>query len=205
MHCFLYVVFSATPTGMGRFIRLATGHPWNHVSLSLDPNLETLWSFARHRRCAPLWGGLVRESSLRYQGARWKVCRLPLSEEAARNLEETLNRYWAEREDWLYHTPAALVSLAGYRPHMPRAHTCVSFALKILVELALPVISLPRHPTVSALEQTLNPFFLQEGPACPRGDWGEDPYPLPLTRRQCVWRTARHFMRLARRAVLGTR
>ncbi len=204
MNRFLYVVFSATPTGMGRLIRLATGHPWNHVSLSLDPNLETLWSFARHHRCAPLWGGLVRESSLRYQGARWKICRLPLSEEAARSLDETLNRYWSEREDWLYHTPAALASLAGYRPRMPRTHTCASFALEILEKLALPGIALPLRPAVSALEQALSSFVLQEGPARPQGDWEEDLYPMPLTCRQCVWGTTRHFGRLARRAVLGT-
>ena len=38
----IYVVFSATPTGMGKLIRTATHHSYNHVSLSLDKDIERM-------------------------------------------------------------------------------------------------------------------------------------------------------------------
>ena len=35
----LYVMFSHTNTGMGRMIRAVTGSSYNHVSISLRPDL----------------------------------------------------------------------------------------------------------------------------------------------------------------------
>ena len=37
----VYIVFSATPTGMGRLIRRATRNRYNHVSLSLSRDIRS--------------------------------------------------------------------------------------------------------------------------------------------------------------------
>ena len=199
----IYVVFSATPTGMGRLIRLATRREYNHVSLVLDRDLGCLWSFARYHRNAPLYGGLVRESPLRYSGARLKVCRLWAAEERCAALAAALEDLWVERETYIYNTPAALASLAGRRPALPRAHTCVSFVQAALERFGLAEV--PGPPTVRALEEALAPLVIYEGPARPvRGTaWGEDRYPEKLSRRRAACSTARHFGRLTKRAVLG--
>ncbi len=199
----VYIVFSATPTRLGRLIRLATGYPYNHVSLSLEQDLSFLWSFARYHQNAPLYGGLVRESLLRYQGARLKVCRLPVTEEQYTALTETLERCWQERDSWLYNTPAALASLAGCRPLLPRTHTCASFVLDLLKRFSLTGVPLPSSPTIPGLERALEPFRIWEGPAPQGTGWGKDPYPRRLPPVRVAWTTARHFGLLARRAVLG--
>ena len=62
----IYIVFSSTPTGMGRLIRLATRNQYNHVSLSFESDIQKLYSFARYHRTIPLYGGFVVESVLRY-------------------------------------------------------------------------------------------------------------------------------------------
>lgn len=197
------IVFSATPTCMGRMIRLVTRYSCNHVSLSLDPDLQVLWSFARYHRNTPLYGGLVQESLLRYRGAWLKVCCLPVSEEKYAMLESFLQQCWQERDTWLYNTPAAVTSLAGYRSSMPRAHTCASFLLDLLKRFSLTDAPLPRNPTVRGLDRALAPFLVWEGPAWPGTGWGEDLYPRELSRSQAAWTTVRHFGRLTRRAVLG--
>ena len=58
----IYIVFSATPTGMGSLIRKATRNRYNHVSLSLSRDIRKMYTFARLHRAIPLYGGLDRKS-----------------------------------------------------------------------------------------------------------------------------------------------
>ena len=198
------VVFSATPTGMGRLIRFVTGHPYNHVSISLDPDLHILWSYARYHRNAPLYGGLVQESLLRYQGADLKLCRIPVSDAQYMELQNTLNAMWSKRERYIYNTAAALASLAGRAPALPHTHTCVSFVQEILLRLRCSD-RLPCRPTVRALEQALAPCHWEYRTVTAAGqDWGEDAYPQRLSLGRSTFSTTRQFGRLAIRALGGT-
>ena len=92
----VYIVFSATPTGMGQLIRLATRNQYNHVSQSFEADVHKLYSFARYHRTVPLYGGLVVESSLRYRSfagqSRVKICRLPVEEPYLTYLHNYLER-----------------------------------------------------------------------------------------------------------------
>lgn len=205
----VYIVFSATPTGMGRLIRTATGHRYNHVSLSLSRDIRNMWSFARIHRAIPLYGGLVVESILRYQSfagaARVKVCRVPVEGPQLTYLHNYLERLWSEREEYIYNTPAALCSLVHLRPAIFRAHTCVTFVQEVLARYRLAGVEEGDAPTLRALERRLAPYAIYEGPVPAHADasWGEDAYPAETTTRYAVYTTARHFGRLARRVLLG--
>lgn len=204
----IYIVFSATPTGMGRLIRGATGHRYNHVSLSLSPDIRRMYSFARLHRAIPLYGGFVMESVLRYQSfaglAQVKICRLDVPEPQFSYLNNYLERLWNEREEYIYNTPAALASLVHLRPAIFKSYTCVTFVQEILARYGLAGVGEQDAPTIRALERRLAPYAVYQGPvpASP-GDWGEDPYPARTTTRYAAYTTARHFGRLARRALAG--
>ena len=117
----IYIVFSATPTHMGRFIRLTTRNRYNHVSLSFEEDLNKLYSFARHHRTIPLYGGFVVESILRYRSfagqAQVKICRLPVAEPHFTYLHNYLERLWKDREEYIYNTPAAVASIIRRYPN----------------------------------------------------------------------------------------
>ena len=204
----IYIVFSATPTGMGRLIRKATRNRYNHVSLSLSRDIRRMYTFARLHRAIPLYGGFVAESILRYQSfagaARVKICRVEVPEPQFTWLHNYLERLWNEREEYIYNTPAALASLVHLRPTISKAYTCVTFVQGILTRYRLAEVLGTDSPTVRALERRLAPFVVYEGPApvC-AGDWGEDPYPMETTTRYAVYTTARHFGRLAKRVLGG--
>lgn len=206
----IYIVFSATPTGMGRLIRFATRHRYNHVSLSLSGDIRRMYSFARYHRTIPLYGGFVEESILRYASfagsARVKICRIPVEEATLTYLRNYLARLWNEREDYIYNTPAALTSLIHRRPAIPKAHTCTTFVHEILTRYHLAGADPRRCPTVRRLEELLADYVVYEGSALPltrNGEWGEDTFPAVTTTRYAVYTTARHFGRLAKRALLG--
>ena len=204
----VYIVFSATPTGMGRLIRKATRNRYNHVSLSLSRDIRKMYTFARLHRAIPLYGGFVVESILRYQSfagtARVKICRVEVPESQLTYLHNYLERLWNEREEYIYNTPAALASLVHLRPAISKAYTCVTFVQELLSRYRLAGVTEADSPTVRSLERRLAPYVIYEGPApAASGDWGEDPYPVETTTRYAVYTTARHFGRLAKRALGG--
>jgi len=205
----VYIVFSATHTGMGRFIRLVTRHPYNHVSVSLDRDIQRMYSFARYHRTIPLWGGFVQESILRYASfagsARVKVCRVPVEQPHLTYLHNYMQRLWSDREDYLYNLPAAMAIPLHLRPSIPKTHTCASFAREILLRCRVEGAE-RTFPSVSSLERLLQPYVVYEGSAQPmaeHGQWGEDAFPAQTSTRYALCSTARHFGRLALRAAMG--
>lgn len=205
----VYIVFSATHSRMGRFIRLVTRHPYNHVSLSFRRDICRMYSFARYRRTAPLYGGFVEESILRYASfagsARVKICRIPVSEIRLGYLHNYMDQLWNDREEYLYNLPAALTIPLRLCPAIPKAHTCASFIREVLVRCGVPGAG-EVFPSVSSLEQLLQPWVVYEGSAQPmakRGRWGRDTFPEQTSTRYAVYSTARQLGRLARRAALG--
>ncbi len=204
----IYIVFSATPTGMGKLIRGATRNRYNHVSLSLSRDIHKMYTFARLHRTIPLYGGFVVESILRYQSfagtARVKICRVAVPEPQFTYLRNYLDRLWDEREEYIYNTPAALASLVHLRPAISKAHTCVTFVQSVLSRYQLAGVTEADSPTVRSLERRLTPYVIYEGPApAASGEWGEDAYPMETTTRYAVYTTARHFGRLAKRVLGG--
>ena len=204
----IYIVFSATPTGIGSLIRKATRNRYNHVSLSLSRDIRKMYTFARLHRAIPLYGSFVVESILRYQSfagtARVKICRVEVPESQLTYLHNYLERLWNEREEYIYNTPAALASLVHLRPAISKAYTCVTFVQELLSRYRLAGVTEADSPTVRSLERRLAPYVIYEGPApAASGDWGEDPYPVETTTRYAVYTTARHFGRLAKRALGG--
>ena len=204
----IYIVFSATPTGMGKLIRGATRNRYNHVSLSLSRDIHKMYTFARLHRTIPLYGGFVVESILRYQSfagaARVKICRVEAPEPQLTYLHNYLERLWNEREEYIYNTPAALASLVHLRPAISKAYTCVTFVQELLARYGLVGVTEADSPTVRSLERRLAPYVIYEGPApAESGEWGEDAYPVETTTRYAVYTTARHFGRLAKRVLGG--
>ena len=57
----IYIVVTRTNTIPSRAIRIYTGCPYNHVSLSIDSRLEDMVSFGRLYPSMPMPGGFVHE------------------------------------------------------------------------------------------------------------------------------------------------
>lgn len=57
----IYILLTDTGTWFSRMIKMYTKAPYNHTSLSLDENLEELYSFGRKVYFNPLSAGFVKE------------------------------------------------------------------------------------------------------------------------------------------------
>lgn len=157
----LYVMVSRTDTAIAGLIRAVTRYPYNHVSVTLDPELRRWYSFARYVQDAPLFSGFVCESPDRFlrseATAPVRIYRVQIPEQNALELENMLS--WAGRQDsgLIYNYFDAVISAVGLRLPVPGCHTCLSFACSLLDR---------QHLNIESLCADLESFCVYEGPAC---------------------------------------
>lgn len=183
----IYVVFSSTPNRIGRMIRRVTKEEYNHASIALDSDLTRMYSFARRYYRTPLYGGFVRESRSRYhqegQASIIRICKIPVTEEQYKNLEQLLGEMEENHMQYLYNHLSALFAVFHKRIRAKDAYTCIEFCIRILHSVGVDVDP-SKHYTVCQLEQMLRPLAVYTGPI-PAGEYdaafyATHPVPYPF-------------------------
>ena len=105
--CKIYVVISQTGTVLSRFLKLVTRAPYNHVSLALSRDLQTMYSFGRVNPYNPFLGGFVRESPSygtfkRFSKTKVMVLEISVSLEVFERIRHRLDEMLAEQEKYHY-------------------------------------------------------------------------------------------------------
>lgn len=134
----IYVILSATPTMMGKFIRVFTRSSFNHSSISLTEGWEEMYSFARYRASNPLVGGFVKESPHRLtlgksdQDVFVKVYKIPVSESQFEEIKMFIYSIRDDKEESIYNYFGALGILLGHKFDTYKAYTCSDFVAQTL-------------------------------------------------------------------------
>lgn len=134
--CQVYIVFSKTNTGIGKIIRTLTHNKYNHVSISLDKELSTMYSFGRYHINSPLVGGFVIEQPARYlwsgKEVGIKLCEYTLDPITYAQLQRRLLIFINDRNTKIYNSFSAIFSLFHKRLVIEDAYTCLEFVVSLL-------------------------------------------------------------------------
>lgn len=135
----LYVVLSKTGTITSRAISKFTGDWFTHVSISLDNNLQTMYSFGRLWSYCPWPGGFVKESveyglMRRFKKADILVMQVDVSDDKHAQIVEFIATMYAERKKYKYNYWGALLSRwnVRFRSKNPRRLYCSEFVMDFL-------------------------------------------------------------------------
>lgn len=162
----VYIIFSATPNKLGRFIRTVTAEDYNHVSIAFSEEPQTMYSFGRRYYQTPLWGGFVAETPERYhsgkRSAEIVICCLPVEQPQYQKLKDTLKIIEANKERYLYNHLSAIVAPLHCRLQPKNAYTCAEFCAHILGQLGF-LENDTKFYSISALMQNLKPYEVYEG------------------------------------------
>lgn len=154
----LYLMLSKTNTGMGRLIRAFTRGTYNHVSLTLDPELQSFVSFARYVRKVPLAGGFVEEPAERFLCQAGplpvRVFRMELDPQRERELFSLFRQAGDPDTGLIYDTLGALLTTWKIRCHIRGAYTCLGFASAVLGK---------PFRSIQELEAYLDPYEVYHG------------------------------------------
>lgn len=91
----LYLVLTDTSTILSRTIKWFSKNEYNHASLSLDQNLDDIYSFGRIKAHNPFIGGFVHEDLTRdyFQRAFCSISVCEISEEQYHFIQNTIQYY----------------------------------------------------------------------------------------------------------------
>ncbi len=177
----LYVLLTKTPFKTGKFIRKMTNFEYNHVSITLDKNLNTLHSFARKYKNATFFSGLVTESSLRYTEDNKKtkvmVYKIPLNPKKYIKIKKYLDYLSKHKNDYLYNFYSALVYPLHKKVRIKKAYTCCEFAVHILRDYCKLDLGQKEYCSIKELSVYLKDYKVYEGIfKTENASWECDPY-----------------------------
>jgi hypothetical protein len=100
----VYLVLTDTGTIFTRLIRLYTKQTYNHSSLSLDLQLENLYSFGRKQPWNPFIGGFVKEQIGEglFKKATCEIYCLNITEEQFQHIQQQIQQFEDKQHEYKY-------------------------------------------------------------------------------------------------------
>lgn len=138
----IFIVVTQTGTILSRLLKVITHADYNHVSVSADPTLSTLYSFGRKNPYNPFWGGFVMESPhfgtfKRFSETDAVVLSLPVTKEMKEKIETRLSEMYQNRREYHYDTLGLLLAWIKILYVRENTYYCSSFVLDFLKEFDL--------------------------------------------------------------------
>jgi hypothetical protein len=166
----VYVVLTRTNTVMSKIIRLGTGHSYNHVSLSLEDNLNELYSFGRRGMYNPFNGGFVTESFKRgilaSQKTTCKVYKSYIDEVQYESLKNDLNKFKIDKNYYGYNYIGAILLRFNLKREHRSKYFCSQFVASVLDKYS--VLEFNKNPNLyfpEDFEKHGELMFVYEGSA----------------------------------------
>lgn len=139
----IYIVISQTGTILSRTLKLITKAEYNHASISLSSDLNTMYSFGRVNPYNPFIGGFVKESPYfgtfkRFSDTKVIVLSISISDEQYLSLQKKLNAMFLNKEH--YHYNYLGLFLAGIHIHYRHKsrYYCSEFVKEMLINHGVP-------------------------------------------------------------------
>lgn len=138
----IYIIITHTPSVVSKIIRKFTHTPYNHVSVSLDAELDHMFSFGRRYRYFPWIGGFVRESPRfgtlgRFPETEAIVLTLNVDEDAYDDISGRLEDMLAHKYSYKYDTLGLLLAIFGKSFKREKCYYCSAFVRELLVEFGI--------------------------------------------------------------------
>ena len=133
----IYIMIRQTNTGCSRILQFFTRAPYNHASIALDENLNSLYSFARQNLYVPLIAGFVKEdiNSGIYKihgNTLCEIYRLKITKEQYELLEKSIEEFKENEDKYKYNFAGLIAILFNIPYHRPKHYVCSQFVAYVL-------------------------------------------------------------------------
>lgn len=143
----IYVVLTKTNSQFGRLIRRYTKRPYNHASISLDKNLEIVFSFGRKNSTNPFRGGFVQEQLRNnpfFKNSVTAIMSVEVTEEQYQALQNRMNEMYYQKEDYRYSISSVVsVMFSKDFTYGENGYICSTFVADMLKSLDIEISGKP--------------------------------------------------------------
>ena len=103
----IYIILTYTGTMLAKIIKYYTHCEFSHVSISLDENLEHMYSFGRLNPYNPFLGGFVHEYTdkgifKRFKNTNAAIYSLEVTQEQYEHIKNAINKIEQEKEKYKF-------------------------------------------------------------------------------------------------------
>ncbi|MCM3399793.1 hypothetical protein [Oceanobacillus profundus] len=132
----LYILLTDTGTVFTRLIKSYTKKPYNHASISFDPQLVNAYSFGRKKPRNPLIGGFVQENmrSGLFKHASAAIYSCTVNEDQLQKINAYLQKIEAEKEQYRYNFLGLFGVILNKPINREKAFFCSQFVASVLKE-----------------------------------------------------------------------
>ena len=139
----IYIVLSQTGTILSRILKLVTRAPYNHSSIALTEDLETMYSFGRRNPYNPFYGGFVEESPARGTFKRFKETRVlvletEVSADAYTEIGQIIQQMMLEQARYHYNYGGLLLAALRIPFKRRNCYYCSEFVKAMVLRMNLP-------------------------------------------------------------------
>lgn len=130
----IYILLTDTGTLFTRLIKLYTKKPYNHASISLDPELKEVYSFGRKTAKNPFIGGFVRENTRGelFISSRCTVISCSVTDEQHHRLKAFINKIESNKHDYAYNLLGLFAIVFNKQLSRDNAFFCSQFVATVL-------------------------------------------------------------------------
>ncbi len=139
----VYLVLSQSGSWLSNIIKIVTRYEYNHISISLDANLDPMYSFGRRQPYNPFWGGFVKEylwkgTFYRFPHTKCQILKLGVSEEQHAKLSEFLETMYASRRHYGYNFVGLCLAALNIRRPANKKYYCSEFLKALFIKFEIP-------------------------------------------------------------------
>jgi len=163
----IYFVLTYSGTILGRIIRFKTGKIYTHVSISLDENLEKMYSFSRINPYICFLGGFMHEKLdsgcfKRFKNTKAKICSIEVTDYQYEKLQEQIALFEKNRDKYKFNVLGLTYILFDKEIHRENYFYCAEFIKHILGKSNVN-IKLPNMPRPEDFEELKNSKVIYKG------------------------------------------
>lgn len=167
---YIYIIETSTPSKFGKIIRFMTNATYNHISVSLNKDLEPIYAFARKYNKIPIDGGLVKEHLKRFNlgkdiVVKTQIFKIPINDNTYKKIENIIKNIENDNE-YIYNLYSALSYPLFGGFHTYKSFTCVEFGAYILKQAGFNLSKEPHNYTPEELGNELMPYLYYKGNLC---------------------------------------
>ena len=128
----IYIVITYTGTALSKIIKYYLRSEFSHVSISLDENLEEMYSFGRLNPYNPFYGSFVQEgldrgTFKRFYKTRTKIYSIDVTNEQYEKIKKIIKNFNKNKEDYKFNVIGLFAVAVNKKIQFENSFYCAEF------------------------------------------------------------------------------
>ena len=149
----IYIILTHTGTVLSNIVKYYTKYEYSHISIALDEQLNTMYSFGRLNPYNPFWAGFVHEyidkgTFKRFKNTKTEIYSLEVTEKQYTNIENLIQKMKEHRKKYKFNIIGLFAVSINKKIKTKNSFYCAEFVKYVVenagIQMELPEIIKPQ-------------------------------------------------------------